>query len=75
MKSKLLVINGPIAAGKSSVANLLATETRAAGGTAAVVDLDRVYMMLDDRAPMGDRQVSHEARRTAAALVGHLTPG
>jgi len=37
----LLIISGPIASGKSTVAQLLATEFRASGHTAAVVDLDR----------------------------------
>jgi adenylylsulfate kinase-like enzyme len=46
--SKLLVISGPIAAGKSTVAAALATAFRDSGRTAAVVDLDRIYMMFDD---------------------------
>jgi adenylylsulfate kinase-like enzyme len=65
--SKLLVISGPIAAGKSTVASALATAFRDSGHTVAVVDLDRIYMMFDDRPPMTDPRTSRQARRTAAA--------
>src|SRR5437899_13085372 len=69
--SKLLVISGPIAAGKSTVASALAT-FRKSGRSVAVVDLDRLYMMLDDPAPMSDPSHSREARRAAAALTDHF---
>jgi predicted enzyme related to lactoylglutathione lyase/predicted kinase len=65
----LLIISGPIAAGKSTVAQLLATEWRACGRAAVVVDLDRVYMMLDHRSPMDDPPTWRGARRAAAALA------
>ena len=67
--SKLLVISGPIAAGKSTVAAALATAFRDSGRTAAVLDLDRIYMMFDDRPPMSDPRTSRQARRAAAALT------
>jgi lactoylglutathione lyase len=67
--SQLLVISGPIASGKSTVAHVLATESRASGHSVADVDLDRVYMMLDDRSPMDDARTWHTARRAAAALA------
>jgi predicted kinase len=70
--SKLLVISGPIAAGKSTVAAALATAFRDSGRTAAVVDLDRIYMMFDNRPPMTDPRTSRQARRTAAALTDHF---
>jgi lactoylglutathione lyase len=70
--SKLLVISGPIAAGKSTVAAALATVFRDSGRTAAVVDLDRIYMMFDDRPPMTDPRISRLARRAAAALTDHF---
>jgi lactoylglutathione lyase len=70
--SKLLVITGPIAAGKSTVAAALATAFRDSGRTAAVVDLDRIYMMFDNRPPMTDPRTSRQARRTAAALTDHF---
>ena len=70
--SKLLVISGPIAAGKSTVASALAATFRKSGRSVAVVDLDRLYMMLDDPAPMSDPSHSREARRAAAALTDHF---
>ena len=70
--SKLLVISGPIAAGKSTVASALAAALRDSGRSVAVVDLDRLYMMLDDRPPMSDPSRSREARRAAAALTDHF---
>ena len=70
--SKLLVISGPIAAGKSTVASALAATFRKSGRSVAVVDLDRLYMMLDDPAPMSDPSHSREARRAAAALTEHF---
>jgi len=65
----VLVISGPIASGKSSAANAMATQVRSAGRTAAVVDLDRLYMMLDDASHMDDDSVWRLARRAAAALT------
>lgn len=70
--SRLLVISGPIAAGKSTVASALAAAFRDSGRSVAVVDLDRLYMMLDDRPPMSDPSQSREARRAAAALTDHF---
>jgi lactoylglutathione lyase len=70
--SRLLVISGPIAAGKSTVASALAATFRESGRAVAVVDLDRLYMMLDDRPPMSDPSHSREARRAAAALTDHF---
>jgi len=68
---RVLIISGPIASGKSTVAQSLATESRAASSTAAVVELDRMYMMLDDSPLMSDPRISRRARRAAAALVDH----
>jgi lactoylglutathione lyase len=70
--SKLLVISGPIAAGKSALAAALASAFRDNGRAAAVVDLDRIYMMFDDRPPMSDPRISRQARRAAAALTDHF---
>jgi lactoylglutathione lyase len=70
--SKLLVISGPIAAGKSTVAAALATAYRDSARAAAVVDLDRIYMMFDVRPPMTDPRISRQARRAAAALTDHF---
>ena len=65
----VLIISGPIASGKSTVAYALAAEARASGSTAGVIELDRIYMMLDDGPIMGDAEISRRARRAAAALV------
>jgi hypothetical protein len=67
--SRVLIISGPIASGKSTVAHALAAESRAVGPTAAVVDLDRMYVLLDDSPLMSDPRISARARRAAAALV------
>jgi predicted enzyme related to lactoylglutathione lyase/chloramphenicol 3-O-phosphotransferase len=67
--SRVLIISGPIASGKSTVARTLAGESRASDSTAAVVELDRMYMMLDDSPLMSDPRISRRARRAAAALV------
>ncbi len=49
--------------GKGTVSQLLAIEFRASGDTAAVVDLDRLYMMPDDRSPMHDPRSWRATRR------------
>jgi predicted enzyme related to lactoylglutathione lyase/adenylylsulfate kinase-like enzyme len=67
--SRLLVISGPIGSGKSTAASLLAGRFRASGRSAANVDLDRLYLMLEDRLPMADPRLWGMARRAAAALV------
>src|SRR5438034_6055587 len=69
--SRVLIISGPIGSGKSTAARTLAAEVRASGFAAAVVELDRMYMMLDDGPIMGDLQISRRARRAAATLVDH----
>jgi shikimate kinase len=64
----LFVITGPIGAGKSTVADLLADELLADGRTAAVVDLDDVVLAL--RAPLADLDTSWVcAREVHSALV------
>ena len=64
----LIVINGPIASGKSTVARALARRLRQDGHPAAVVDLDELYLMMSAK-PMGDPQVWRRARQAAAALT------
>ena len=66
---RVFIISGPIASGKSTVAQALVAESRASGSSAAVVDLDLVYRMLDDGRLMSDPGTSRLARRAAAALV------
>ncbi len=62
------MINGPIAAGKSTVAQALGQRLRQEGHPAAVVDLDELYLMMSAK-PMGDPQTWDRARRAAAALA------
>ena len=64
----LIVINGPIAAGKSTVAQALGRRLRQDGRPTAVVDLDELYLMMSAK-PMGDPQVWRRSRRAAAALT------
>ena len=46
------MINGPIAAGKSTVAQALGQQLRQNGRPAAVLDLDELYLMMSAK-PMG----------------------
>src|SRR5206468_7644433 len=55
--TQLVVISGPIGSGKSSTAQRLAARARDERRTAAVVDLDLLYMMLDDASPMSNASV------------------
>ena len=64
----LIVINGPIAAGKSTVAQALGRQLRQNGHPTAVVDLDELYLMMNAK-PMSDSRTWHRARRAAAALT------
>jgi shikimate kinase len=70
-RPRLLIINGPIASGKSTLAWEVGKQFRTRGRTAAVIDLDVVYDMLDHR-PKADAAVWRLARRTAAALADQL---
>ena len=64
----LIVISGPIGAGKSTVAQLLGDLFRADGHSAAVIDLDEIYLMMSGK-PMADPAIWMRARRSAAGLV------
>jgi predicted kinase len=65
----LIVLSGPIASGKSSVARALAAGLRAQRRAAAVVDLDLLYTMLDEAQPMDNPVAWRRARRAAATLA------
>jgi adenylylsulfate kinase-like enzyme len=70
MDSRLLVVlSGPIASGKSSAAEELAARFRATGRSAAAVDLDLLYKMIDAGQPMDNPRSWRQARRAAAALA------
>lgn len=62
------MINGPIASGKSTVAQALGRRLRQDGHPTAVMDLDELYLMMSAK-PMADPQVWSRARRAAAALT------
>jgi cytidylate kinase len=69
----LIVISGPIASGKSATARALAREVERRGGTAAAIDLDLVYDMLEhDGARKDDGQKWTRARRAAGALANRF---
>ena len=71
MSSRLIVISGPIAAGKSTVAQALAAQVRAHGESAAVIDLDVVYEMLAT-GPKSDRATWTLAREASATFANAL---
>jgi len=67
--SVLIVITGPIASGKSTVAGELARELERAGHRVAVIDLDLVHDMLTTGGRPSDDATWDVARRAAAALA------
>jgi adenylylsulfate kinase-like enzyme len=69
----VIVICGPIASGKSTVARAVARLFERLGTEAAVVDLDLVYETLEhDGAAKNRREKWSRARRAAAALTDGL---
>jgi hypothetical protein len=67
--SELVVVSGPIAAGKSTVVAAIGAMVRDAGLSAALVDLDEIVFSL--RAPASSWQRSwDQGRRAHAALIG-----
>jgi adenylylsulfate kinase-like enzyme len=69
----LIVLSGPIASGKSTLARALARELGLRGRSAAACDLDLLYEMLaHERARKDDEQTWQRARRAAATLANAL---
>ena len=69
----LIVLSGPIASGKSTLARALALELGLRGRSAAAVDLDLLYEMLaHEGARKDDEQTWQRARRAAATLANAL---
>ena len=69
----LIVICGPIASGKSTVARAVAQLFERQGTEAAAIDLDVVYEMLEhDGGPKASPTIWGRARRAAAALTDAL---
>jgi chloramphenicol 3-O-phosphotransferase len=73
----LIVINGPIASGKSTLARAVAREMQAHGAKTALVDVDLLYDMLDAAVgvPKGNERSWHLARAAAAALTDTFLDG
>jgi shikimate kinase len=69
-----IVICGPIASGKSTLAKAVARELEQRGLTAATVDLDLVYEMLEHASALSkdDQPTWSRARRVAAGLTDAL---
>ena len=65
----MIVITGPIASGKSSVAVALATALNDDGVTAEVIDLDLVHDRFASAGATSDGSVWQLARRDAAAIA------
>ena len=66
----LIVISGPIASGKSTVARALARDLGRSGTAVAMIDLDLVYDMLEpDHVRKDDAAKWLRARRASAALA------
>jgi predicted kinase len=69
----LIVISGPIASGKSTVARALARECERRGKTVAAIDLDVMYDTLEHNgARKDDDQKWNRARLAASALANDL---
>ena len=69
----VIVISGTIASGKSATARALAREVERRGGTAAAIDLDLVYEMLEhDGARKDDEKKWTRARHAAGALANRF---
>ena len=66
---RVVVITGPIASGKSTVAREVARELTGRGVRTAVIDLDLVYDMLADGGSKSDEATWALARHGAAALT------
>ena len=65
----LIVITGPIASGKSTIARAVMRQLEATGAEAAVVDLDLVYEMVDPTAwAKTDQRKWTQTRRVTARL-------
>src|SRR5262245_2787189 len=75
-RAVVIVVTGPIASGKSTVAGALATELEVAGVRSAVVDLDVVHDQLVASGSASDQGSWTRARReTASAASAFLDDG
>jgi shikimate kinase len=65
----LVIITGPVGAGKSTTSQALARALQCRNVSTAVIDLDEVYCMARRQANFNDREMWATARRAAAALT------
>ncbi len=74
MRTFVVVVSGPIASGKSTLARALAIRlAESCGSMAAVIDLDLVYEMLDPaRRPKDDERLWSQSRQVAGRLAAAL---
>lgn len=73
MHELLILIGGPIAGGKSTLARAIARLLEAGGRRAAAIDLDLVYEMIDPAgAPQDDASLWTAARLAAGSLADAL---
>ena len=71
----LVVLTGPVGAGKSTTGLALAHRLRSSGRATAVIDLDEVYCMVRQRDGFGEPVSWEAARRGAAALADSCFAG
>ena len=64
----LVLLAGPVGAGKSTTAAAVVQRLRSRGVGAATIDLDQVYCMARQGAGFGDEEVWTVARQAAAAM-------
>jgi shikimate kinase len=64
----LVLLTGPVGAGKSTTAIAVTKELHAQGIGAAYIDLDQLYCMARQRDGFGDEAIWHVARRGAGEL-------
>jgi shikimate kinase len=65
----LVIITGPVGAGKSTTSQAIARALQSKNVSTAVIDLDEVYCMARQQADFNDREMWATARRAAAALT------
>jgi shikimate kinase len=69
VKKTLVIITGPVGAGKSTTSQAIARALQSKNVSTAVIDLDEVYCMARQQADFNDRKMWTTARRASAALT------
>jgi shikimate kinase len=65
----LVIITGPVGAGKSTTSQALARVLQSKNISTAVIDLDEIYCMARQQDNFNDREMWATARRAATAIV------